>query len=119
MLVLLGFIIVIAAVLGGFTMAGGHIGALLHASEVITIGGAALGALIVMCPAKVLKDLCRDVLQAFKGTPFTRAAYEDMIKMMYEFCRLARRLRASSGPTACSSQSSTCARTPRLRQRSG
>jgi chemotaxis protein MotA len=91
MLVLLGFIIVIAAVLGGFTMAGGHIGALLHASEVITIGGAALGALIVMCPAKVLKDLCRDVLQAFKGTPFTRAAYEDMFKMMYEFCRLARR----------------------------
>jgi chemotaxis protein MotA len=31
------------------------------------------------------------VLQAFKGTPFTRAAYEDMFKMMYEFCRLARR----------------------------
>ncbi len=91
MLVVLGFIIVLGAVLGGFTMAGGHVGALIHVSEIVTIGGAATGALIVMCPAKVLKDLFRCVLQAFKGTPFTKAAYEDMFKMMYEFCRLARR----------------------------
>lgn len=91
MLVIIGFIVVIGAVLGGFTMAGGHVGALIHPSEIVTIGGAALGALIVMCPMKVLKDLVSCVIQAFKGTPYTKLAYEDMFKMMYEFCRLARR----------------------------
>jgi chemotaxis protein MotA len=91
MLVVIGFIIVMGAVLGGFTIAGGHVGALIHPSELLTIGGAALGALLVMCPMKVLKDLVRCVIQAFKGTPYNKLAYEDMFKMMYEFCRLARR----------------------------
>ncbi len=39
MLVIVGFIIVIGSVLGGFTMAGGQIGTLIHPSEIVTIGG--------------------------------------------------------------------------------
>jgi len=42
MIVIVGAIVVIGAVLGGFSMAGGHIGALIHPSELVTIGGAAL-----------------------------------------------------------------------------
>lgn len=91
MIVLVGSIIVLAAVLGGFTMAGGHIGALLHASEFVTIGGAALGALIVMSPKKVLIDLGKAVVQTIKGSPFSRKAYNELFQAMYEFFRLARR----------------------------
>ena len=50
MLVIVGCLIVIGSVLGGFTIAGGHIHALIHPSELLTIGGAALGALIIMSP---------------------------------------------------------------------
>jgi chemotaxis protein MotA len=91
MIVVIGTVIVLAAVLGGFTLAGGNIGSLLHASEFITIGGAAIGALIVMSPKKVLIDLGKNTLQAIKGSPFNKSAYEDLFKVMYEFFRLARR----------------------------
>jgi chemotaxis protein MotA len=91
MIVIVGCVVVLGAVLTGFTMAGGHIGALIHPSEIITIGGAAMGALIVMSPKKVLIDLVRGVLQCVKGTPYNKGAYEDLFKALYDLFRVARR----------------------------
>ena len=91
MLVIAGYIVVLGAVLGGFMMAGGNLLALVHPSEFITIGGAALGALIVMSPKKVLIDLIRSTLQCIKGTPYNKSMYEDLFKMLYGLFRAARR----------------------------
>lgn len=91
MLTIVGFIVVIGSVLGGFTMAGGHVGSLIHPSEIITIGGAAAGAAIVMSPMHVLKDLMRGIIGTFKGNPFAQAAYEDLFKILYQLFRKARR----------------------------
>jgi len=52
MIVLLGAFIVLISVVGGFKMGGGNTMALLHLSELIIIGGAALGALVVMSPGR-------------------------------------------------------------------
>jgi flagellar motor component MotA len=43
MIAIVGAVVVLAAVLLGFTMAGGHVGALIHPSELVVIGGSALG----------------------------------------------------------------------------
>jgi len=91
MVVIVGCIVVLACVLGGFSLAGGHVGALIHPAELLTIGGAALGAMVVMAPPKVLKDLLRGLVQALKGSPFTKKAYQELFQVMYEFFRLARR----------------------------
>jgi len=91
MVVIVGCILVTACVLGGFTLSGGHIGALIHPAELLTIGGAALGAMVVMAPVKVLKDLLNGILQALKGSPFNKLAYTQLFQAMYEFFRLARR----------------------------
>ena len=91
MLVIVGCLIVLGCVLGGFSLAGGHVGALIHPSEFLTIGGASLGTMIVMAPKKVLVDLVKSVIQTLKGTPFKRLAFEDLFKAMYELFRLARR----------------------------
>ncbi|MGA2799699.1 MAG: flagellar motor stator protein MotA [Thermoguttaceae bacterium] len=91
MLVIAGFIVVLGAVLGGFAMAGGQVLSLIHPSEFLTIGGAAIGALIVMSPKKVLVDLIRGVLQCVKGTPYNKGSYEDLFKMLYGLFRTARR----------------------------
>jgi chemotaxis protein MotA len=91
MIVIVGVIVVIGAVLGGFTMAGGHFGALIHPSELVTIGGAALGGLIVGSPKKVLIDLMKGLVAAIKGSPFNKAAYEESFKCLYDLLRLARR----------------------------
>jgi chemotaxis protein MotA len=90
MIVIVGFIVVIGSVLGGFVWAGGHLGALVHPSEVLTIGGAALGALIVMSPKKVLIDVMHGAIQCVKGSPYGKRAYEDLFKVLYELFRLAR-----------------------------
>src|SRR4051812_11843781 len=59
MIVIVGIAIVFGAVIAGFTWSGGHVGALIHPAELVTIGGASLGALIMMSPKKVLIDLGR------------------------------------------------------------
>ena len=47
MLVIVGYIIIIVSVFGGFALAGGHIASLWQPVELIMIGGAAVGAFIV------------------------------------------------------------------------
>ena len=91
MVVIVGCILVTACVLGGFMLSGGHVGALIHPAELLTIGGAALGAMVVMAPMKVLKDLTKGILQTLKGSPFSKKAYTELFQVMYEFFRLARR----------------------------
>jgi chemotaxis protein MotA len=91
MIIFVGTFIVFASVVGGFMMAGGHVGALIHVSEFVVIGGAAGGALVIMSPKKVLVDLVKLCLQAIKGAPYNRAAYEDLLKVLYELFLLGRR----------------------------
>jgi len=91
MTIIIGSIIVLGSVLGGFIMAGGHVGALLHLSEWIIIGGAALGALVIMSPTKVIKDLVSCVMASLKGAPYSRTSYEDLFKVLYELFMLGRR----------------------------
>jgi chemotaxis protein MotA len=82
---------VLVAVLVGFSMAGGHVAALMHPSEIITIGGASLGALIIMSPKQVISDLLRCVLQVIKGSPYNRRTYVELLQLLYSVTRLARR----------------------------
>src|SRR5580704_2214387 len=91
MLVIVGCVVVVGCVLAGFAMSGGAIGSLIHPAEILVIGGAALGALMVMSPKKVLIDLMKGVLQCFKGTPYNRGAYDELFKLLYDLFRLARR----------------------------
>src|SRR5215207_9576353 len=91
MIIIVGALIVIGSVIGGFMMAGGHIGALMHLSEFNVIGGSALGALIIMSPKKILIDLCKGILSSLKGTPYKRAAYEELFKALYELFIIGRR----------------------------
>jgi chemotaxis protein MotA len=91
MLLIIGFLIVIGATLGGFMIAGGHPGVLLHVSEFVTIGGVALGVLVVSSPAKTLKMVVSKIISAVKGSASNKADYTDMLKMLYEVFVLARR----------------------------
>ncbi|HEY2760794.1 MAG TPA: motility-associated protein [Pirellulales bacterium] len=91
MFVIVGGLIVLGCVLAGFIMAGGQVGALIHPSEFVTIGGAAFGALVLMTPIKVLKDMVKQILGCIKGSPFNRKMYDEMFKLMYDLLRTARR----------------------------
>jgi chemotaxis protein MotA len=89
--VILGIIVVTGSVLGGFMMSGGHVMALFHPSELVTIGGASLGAMIVNTPPKVIVDLIKGLLGLLKGNPYGKAAYIELFKLMYEMFKIGRR----------------------------
>ncbi len=91
MLVLAGAAVVIGAVLVGFIGSGGHVHALIHPFELVTIGGSALGALIMMSPKKVLIDMIKGILGTVKGSPYNSKTYRELFKMLYDLLRIARR----------------------------
>jgi chemotaxis protein MotA len=91
MLVIIGSIIVLGSVLGGFMMAGGHPAHLFVLSEFIVILGCALGALVTMAPKKVIIDLIKQIIGSLKGSPYSKTAYEELFKALYELFMLGRR----------------------------
>lgn len=91
MIIIIGVITVFLCIFGGFVLGGGHLVVLLHLNELLIIGGGATGALVVMSPRKVLKDIAKGLLLCLKGAPHNRRAYEDLLKLLYELFLLGRR----------------------------
>ncbi|HEY1790741.1 MAG TPA: flagellar motor stator protein MotA [Verrucomicrobiae bacterium] len=91
MIILVGILIVVICVFGGFVFGGGHLLVLVHPNELIIIGGGALGSLVIMSPRKVLIDIVRGLATCMKGAPHSRAAYEDLFKVLYELFLTGRR----------------------------
>lgn len=91
MILILGGFVVLGAVIAGFVLSGGHVGALIHPAEMLTIGGAALGALIMMSPKKVLLDLWHGVITAFRGSRYDKQMYTELLMVSYHLLRIARR----------------------------
>jgi chemotaxis protein MotA len=91
MIVIAGLIVVVGAVLVGFIGSGGEVGALIHPFELVTIGGAAIGAMIIMSSKKVLIDLMKGVIQALKGSPYGKPLYRETFLCLYDLFRVGRR----------------------------
>jgi chemotaxis protein MotA len=93
MIVIVGTITVILCVFGGFLLEGGDLRVLTGAftNEVIIIAGGAIGSLIIMSPKKVLIDMLKGLTTCLKGAPHDKAAYEDLLKVLYELFMIGRR----------------------------
>ncbi len=91
MITLAGIGIVLVAVIVGFTMAGGHLHSLVHPSEIVTIGGSALGALIASSPKKVLIDLVKGLMAVLKGDKCDKRLHIELFSLLYELFQIARR----------------------------
>ncbi len=91
MFVIIGIVFIIGCVIAGFTMAGGRVGELFHASELISLGGMMIGTLIIMSPIKVLKGVISQSLGTLKGAPYSKADYEELMKCLYELFLMGRR----------------------------
>ncbi|GHA68697.1 flagellar motor stator protein MotA [Cognatilysobacter bugurensis] len=91
MFLIIGGIVVMASVLGGFVMVGGQIMALWHLNEVIVICGSALGAYMIATPPKVMKAAFRAPLGLLKGPKYRRQEYVDLLKLIYEVLMKMRR----------------------------
>ena len=91
MTIIIGILVVCFCVFGGFVFGGGHLLVLVHPNELLIIGGGAAGALMIMSPKKVLMEIISGLSLCIKGAPHSRAAYEDLLKLLYELFLLGRR----------------------------
>ncbi|MCX6950488.1 MAG: flagellar motor stator protein MotA [Opitutae bacterium] len=91
MLIIVGAVIVFAATLGGFMLAGGHPGVLLHPSEFVVILGIALGVLVIATPAHVIKEILHKTKLAVTGKNAGRKDFFELLKLLYEVFMIGRR----------------------------
>ena len=91
MFVIVGYVIILGAVLGGFILAGGHLGALVQPTEFLTIGGAALGSFLVASSPKVVKATLGALPSVFKGSKYSKTMYVDLLAMLYEILSKVRK----------------------------
>jgi chemotaxis protein MotA len=89
--IIVGLVIVFGSILVGYTMHGGHVGVLLQISEFIIIGGAGLGATIVGNKPSVVKRIASETIGLLKPNPFSRAAYAELLQVLYDVFYTARR----------------------------
>ncbi len=91
MLVIVGAIIVVVGVIGGFVMEGGPIATLMQWVEFIIIGGAALGSLVISAPISLLKRVIASALATLKGDPYGPKEYQNLLMTIYSLSNVARR----------------------------
>jgi len=90
-LVLLGYVIVMASVFGGFALSGGHLGALFQPLELLMIGGAAIGAFLVGNNGKAIKATLKALPTVLKGSKYTKQLYMDLMALLYDILAKVRK----------------------------
>src|SRR5256885_7568734 len=91
MFAIIGIIIVFGCVVAGYLMEHGNIKVLIQPAELIIIGGAALGTVLVANPLHILKQIVAGIVGVFKGSKFTQKRYLESLKTMYDLLNKARR----------------------------
>jgi len=83
-LVIVGYIVILISVFGGFALAGGHLASLWQPVELLMIGGGAVGAFFVGNNGKAIKATLKALPTVFKGSKYNRALYMDTMALLYE-----------------------------------
>jgi chemotaxis protein MotA len=91
MFAIIGILIVFGAVVGGYLMEHGHIKVLLQPAELLIIGGAAIGTVLVANPLHILKKIASGLGAVVGGSQFTKQRYLESLKMMYDLLNRARK----------------------------
>jgi len=84
LLVIIGYVIVLASVFGGFALNGGHLAALWQPLELVMIGGAALGAFFVGNNGKAVKATLKALPDVLKGSRHTKDLYMEMMSLLFD-----------------------------------
>ncbi|HYA14715.1 MAG TPA: flagellar motor stator protein MotA [Syntrophales bacterium] len=84
MIVIIGFIIVSAAVAGGYLMEHGNLSLLVQPAEFVIIAGAAFGAFLIGSPMKVIKSTTGSVIKIFNSKPYVKADYLQVLMLLSE-----------------------------------
>ncbi|MBT0569533.1 flagellar motor stator protein MotA [Curvibacter sp. CHRR-16] len=93
MFVIIGWLICLGCVFGVFIAHGGNIGVVLYALpfELITIGGATIGAFVANNQMKVIKKTLAGLGACFKGSKYTKDRYMELLALLFDILQKARK----------------------------
>jgi len=91
MLVIVGIIVVFVAILVGYIMDGGKIGVLIQINELVILAGCGAGSFIAANGMNNLKAAIKSIQALLKPDPYTKSAYMDLLRMMYNLFNVARK----------------------------
>lgn len=89
---IVGIVVILVMVFGGYAIHGGHLEPILHALpfEMIMIGGAAVGSFLVSNDLAAVKTTLRDIGLVFRGVRWKPQDYRDLLCLLFELIRIAR-----------------------------
>src|ERR1700676_1560587 len=88
---IIGIVVVFGCIAAGYLMEHGSMKVLAQPAELIIIGGAALGTVLISNPIHTLKQMISGVIGAFGSSKYGTKRYIDSLKMMYELLQKARK----------------------------
>ena len=83
MLLIIGLVVVFGCVVGGFVALGGHLSGLWQPYEIVIVGGAGIGGLIMASSKETLAAIPRACGDLFRGPKYTKEDYMDLMGLLY------------------------------------
>ena len=83
MTIIIGLVVTLGCMLGGFVAMGGHVGVIWQPWEYVIIGGSALGTFIVANPLKTIYDTGAGLKEAFTGDAPGKQQYLESLGILY------------------------------------
>ncbi len=90
MAIIIGFILILGMVFGGYVLSGGEMGIIMHALpfEGMMIGGAAFGSFMAANSFSNLRGAGKGLVKTMKGPKWKPADYLDLLNLMYTLARM-------------------------------
>ena len=91
MFAIIGIVEVFVCIADGYLMEHGNLRVLLQPAELMIIGGAGAGTLLISNPLHIIKKIASGIGGVFGGSKFTKQTYIDALKTMYDLLNRARK----------------------------
>lgn len=91
MLSIIGIVVVLGAIVGGFLMERGNLRVLMQPAELLIIGGAAAGTLLIANPLPVVMGIAKGLAGVFKPSKYNKGLYLATISMLNDLFNKARK----------------------------
>jgi len=91
LIAIVGILVVIGAIAGGYFMEGGNFKVLMQPAELVIIGGAALGTLLIANPLSVMIAMAKGLVGILSGSRYNKSFYLENLKLLNDIFGYARK----------------------------
>src|SRR5450631_2123737 len=91
MFAIIGIVVVFGAIIGGYLMEHGNLKVLMQPAELVIIGGAAVGTLLIANPLSTVMKIIKGLIGILKGGAYTKGFYLETLRMMNDLFNQARK----------------------------